>query len=274
MGENGVNTLISTGEGSTKPNFNAVFEGVSRDGTRVFFSSDEALVEGVEPPKQKYDNPPHIYEREDGSTRLVATLRAGEGASQMPHAAGISDDGARVFFETAGALVPQDRDHGRTDVYEYAEGVTRLVSVGARRSNVRQSAEFAGASADGRRVFFGTRARLVRADRDSAVDIYERSGDSTRLVSTAARGARGGTSVYLLPRWRQLLGWWPFGHPFLNSLDGRRIFFSTRGSFAPQDRNPFQDIYGHFRGRTRLVSGSPGGFPWVKPRWGPCCLLV
>lgn len=78
-------------------------------------------------------------------------------------------DGA-VFFSTTAALVPGDTN-GVTDVYEFdpARGVPSLVSTG----KGSEPAAFADASATGDDVFFVTRQRLVKGDRDTLVDLYD-----------------------------------------------------------------------------------------------------
>jgi hypothetical protein len=88
--------------------------------------------------------------------------------------ANLTDDGRRVFFETAEALEPQD-SNGRIDVYEYdfAGDEASLVSSGQSASASR----FVGASSDGEDVFFFTRERLVGWDVDALNDIYDAKVD-------------------------------------------------------------------------------------------------
>lgn len=81
---------------------------------------------------------------------------------------GMSDDGSRVFFETAERLVGADVN-GKTDVYEWYDGDVSLVSPG----NQRDHALFHDNSADGRTVFFTTQSRLIpELDRNSSRDLY------------------------------------------------------------------------------------------------------
>jgi len=82
----------------------------------------------------------------------------------------------QVFFSTAEALVPEDRN-GVVDTYEFdADGDgLRLVSTG----KGSDPATFVDASASGDDVFLVTRQRLVASDRDDLVDLYDaRVGDS------------------------------------------------------------------------------------------------
>jgi hypothetical protein len=90
----------------------------------------------------------------------------------------ISDDGSRVFFDTAEPLVPQDTNRVQ-DVYEWERsgagsctqpaGCIYLIS-----SNLgHDEAFFIDASASGNDVFFTSRAELVREDRGEAVEVYD-----------------------------------------------------------------------------------------------------
>src|SRR3954452_24362224 len=96
---------------------------------------------------------------------------------------GASADGSRVFFISNEHLVAADTDSA-TDIYERSGGTTKRVSAGQINGNgTFLIASFAGASADGTRVFFDTMERVCPADTDGRVDIYERSGGTTNLVS-------------------------------------------------------------------------------------------
>jgi DNA-binding beta-propeller fold protein YncE len=103
-------------------------------------------------------------------------------------------DGARLFFNSSDALVPQDVN-GREDVYEYeppgvggcttasvafsqrSGGCVGLISSGA---SAEESA-FIDASDTGGDVFFATTARLASQDFDTAFDLY----DAHECTSTA-----------------------------------------------------------------------------------------
>ena len=107
--------------------------------------------------------------------------------------AGASADGSRVFFVTVEPLVSADTDTEQ-DVYERSGGQTTLVSTGPAGGNGATGAGFAGASADGSRVFFVTIEPLVSADTDRTQDVYERSGGQTTLVSTGPTGGNGAST--------------------------------------------------------------------------------
>ncbi|HMJ95943.1 MAG TPA: hypothetical protein VK486_08820 [Thermoleophilaceae bacterium] len=79
----------------------------------------------------------------------------------------LSDDGAHAFFETDGRLVPEDTN-GLIDVYAWEGGAPHLISSG----QSGDKSMFIDASANGERVFFGTRERLVPWDEDNLRDTY------------------------------------------------------------------------------------------------------
>jgi hypothetical protein len=80
----------------------------------------------------------------------------------------ISDDGRRIFFDSADDILPQDTN-GRTDVYEYVDGSLQLVSTGTSRFDTT----FQDASATGDDVIIATRAQLVPQDIDQYIDLYD-----------------------------------------------------------------------------------------------------
>jgi hypothetical protein len=117
----------------------------------------------------------------------------------------MSDDGSEVFFDTADALVPQDTNQ-TLDVYEWRES-----TAGEDRISLISSGEdpgpslFLGASGDGSNVFFGTHARLVPADGDSAGDLYDarvcepENGNPCLKAASAGTGQCEGDACHNLP---------------------------------------------------------------------------
>jgi hypothetical protein len=99
----------------------------------------------------------------------------------------VSNDG-RFYFQTAARLVDADTN-GVRDVYEWQDGKATLISSGRGSA----AANLADVAADGRDVFFTTSQRLVAADIDSAVDLYDaRIGGG--LASQAAPPSPGAVS--------------------------------------------------------------------------------
>jgi hypothetical protein len=228
-------TLISTGPADRHRGSRALFEGASTDGLHVFFSTDARLT-GADSDEAK-----DIYVRSEDDTAFVATA-----GSSNPNFAGVAADGSTVFFETEAALADRDTDSTR-DVYRRSGTSTTLISTGALSSEPSGSS-FAGASENGSIVFFTTRERLAREDRDSRSDVYRRLGSRTSLIS---RGPAGGNGS--------------FHAGFVGvSVDGSRVFFQTEEKLVPADMDASKDIYmakvTRSRSSTNLVStGATGG---------------
>jgi hypothetical protein len=111
-------------------------------------------------------------------------------------------------------------------------------------------AEYAGSSADGSKVFFTTRAKLVPGDTDNGfVDVYERFYDKTpgveavvtREISTGPTGGNDSHDVTFNAV----------------SSDGSKVFFSTAESLVAEDTDKVRDVYERntTTGETLLVSG-------------------
>jgi len=75
--------------------------------------------------------------------------------------------------------------------------VSDLVSTGPEGGNAAIDVANFGISPDGSRSFFTTAERLVPADTDDQLDLYQRAGGSTTLVST---GPTGGNGPFPAPR--------------------------------------------------------------------------
>ena len=92
-------------------------------------------------------------------------------------------------------------------------------------------------------MFFETREPLVAGDTDASVDVYERSGGTTKLVSAGTPGNGA------------------FDARFAgNSADGTRVFFETRESLAAGDTDTAFDVYERTGSTTTtLLSTGPAG---------------
>lgn len=94
----------------------------------------------------------------------------------------LSDNGQKVYFETPDALVTRDTN-AKVDVYEWSNGVVRLISTG---KSVRDS-YFSDAAPNGSDVFFTTKEQLVSSDKDAVYDLYDaREGGGLPEVPEAA----------------------------------------------------------------------------------------
>jgi hypothetical protein len=158
---------------------------------------------------------------------------------------GASQDGTHAFFETSESLVASDTD-AVFDIYERVGNTTSLVSTGPTGGNGPSDTFFDGVSDDGLRVFFDTDERLVAADTDNFIDVYQRSGGTTTLVSTGPAGGNGAFDVTFDGI----------------SRDGQHVFFETDEALVAGDTDGSSDIYDRAAGTTTLVtSGTAAGIP-------------
>jgi hypothetical protein len=290
----GTTTLVSTGPSGGNGAFDVTFDGISRDGSHVFFETDEGLV------ASDVDGSTDIYDRSGGTTSIMSTGNA----AGIPFFDGSSNDGTHVFFDSDDPLAGGDTD-SEFDVYERSGGSLTRVSTGSTGGNAAIPAYYVGNSASGAKVWFETTEALTATDTDTGCgpllndtcnDVYERSGGSTTQVSTPGNGAfdaffdgasgdgghvfyhtseplagdtdtrrdiydrSGGTTT------RVSTG--PSGgngaiDAFFagNSLDGSHVFFETNESLEAADTDTRQDVYERVGGTTtnRVSTGSSGG---------------
>ncbi len=226
---NGTTTLVSGGANGT---FHVSYRGASADGTRVFFRTVEHLS------GSDTDSDGDIYQRFNGTTTLVTTGPSGGNGAFESHWRGASQDGTRVFFDTAESLVAADTDSS-ADTYERSGSTTTLLSTGPAGGNGSFDASFRGSSKDGSHVFIETAEHLVAADTDSAIDVYDRSGGTTTLIST---GNGSGDSL------------------FEGTSDGgTRVFFTTTDQLSGSDTDSQRDAYERSSGTSTLLSTGPNG---------------
>jgi hypothetical protein len=231
----GTTKLISAPPGGSSVARDVSFGGASKDGTRIFFSTGEALV------PEDADAGDDVYEYSNGTTTLVTPGIDGGNVS------GVSADGSHVFFSTDQQLSVQDTD-SQTDIYERFAGATTLVSTAPGSGNAAVPAYFADNSDDGNHVYFETTERLLPTDSDNRPDLYERSGGVTKHLTT---GPTGGNGDYT-PR---------FGGA---SADGQVVAFDIQENLTPDDTDscfglPCTDVYVRRGGTLELASTGPVG---------------
>jgi hypothetical protein len=238
----------------------ATYDGMSSDGSEVFFSTEEPMVLGDD------DDAGDIYVRDLNENRTVlvsqgSTACAGQGCgngdfdvSFLP--AGVAPDGGVVFFGSNERLEAADQDSA-FDLYvrDTEAETTRLVSTPDPSCLSCPSQgldpQFRGTDDSGNRAFFTTGEKLVSADGDfSESDIYVRDleAGTTTLVSVA------GTCPPGLPVGQNCEP--SFGGA---SADGTHVFFETNDRVLPADTDKSQDVYDWSGGAVTLSSIGPSG---------------
>ena len=160
---------------------------LSGDGSHFVFGSEQEIQSGG------HDEEPGnvtIYERDlgAGTTEIVSTNGAGAVLSGEAAELDVSHDGSRVLVGT-----PVSSEASNTYWHLYLHHSGQAPSVDLMPSNVEKGALFDGMTADGSRVFFSTKDKLLGSDTDEDVDIYEATvgegGAATlRLLSVSSGG--------------------------------------------------------------------------------------
>jgi hypothetical protein len=254
--ESFVTREVSLGPAGGNAAYNALFEKTSTDGSVVFFSTGEGLVEA------DTDLRTDVYMR-DLVSRATTPISAGEagcapacgnGSADAGFAAS-SSDGTKVFFVSEERLAAADTDSS-ADIYvrDLASETTSLVSAGGSScaptcgNGAFDDVALRGISTNGSHAFFTTAESLFGADTDAAVDIYSRelSGGVTTLVSQGGDGcapACGNNGA--VPVFQK------------SSASGSRAFFSTDEALVGADKDTATDVYARDlpAGPTTLLSG-------------------
>ena len=263
--------LASIGPNGGNAAFPALYDGCSADGTKIFFTTDEALVSadlggedvyrhasgttaimsspahsGMEEyvgnsadgnhayyetrvkvvPATDLDSFIDVYDSNGGSISLVSVGNRDQLGAANTYFAGAAANGSHVFIRTDEPLLAGDGDNNQ-DIYDVAGGTTTLASVGPAGGNASAPALFAGVSQDGTRLMFETYESLVSADTDARIDVYERHGGTTTLLTSGAAGGNGAVDA----RFRGM------------TPDGSRILFRTGEPLVAQDNDAAGDLY-------------------------------
>lgn len=244
--ESSAPSLVSIGPVGGNGDKVARYAGVSSDGKAVYFETDEQMDTSADT-----DGVQDVYRNREGTTRLVSAGEGGRGNGPLLASfdwTSLEGSPERALFSTSESLVAADTD-SKQDVYERTGEITTLVSTGSEAGGEAFDATFAGASADGSKVFFATAERLSLEDTDSSLDVYMRSGSDTVLVSS---GQINGNGPY------------PVGLQGVSS-NGFLAFFTTQERLTEGDSDSSIDIYGWDGTKTRLVSVGNAGFLSLGP---------
>lgn len=216
----------------------AVYGGVSSTGSHVFFESREQISSEDE------DESQDIYDWSAGTGAVLASIgpNGGNGDPFNATYAGRRSDGSAVFFLTSEVLDAAADTDAFQDVYEHSGSSTTLVSTGPAGGNGAFNATLNWVSPDGSGsgVLFTTAEKLTPFDLDNSLDIYERDGGVTTLVST---GGSGGSNVSFAGA----------------SDDGSHVFFITSEALVAEDKDTSPDIYERVGSATTLISTGPEG---------------
>jgi hypothetical protein len=266
----------------------ALFEGADADGTRVYFTTAQQLVNGdTNADRDLYacDIDPAAPPAAGATNSCASLSQVSDGASDanVEGVVRISDDGSSVYFVATGVLAA---NRGANDAVAVA-GDNNLYVV--RRSADHSSAttafvgrldpsdrdlwgldgvgggRMAQTTDDGRFLVLSTFSPLVssgaNADSDDARDAYRYDADTGTLIrlSTAVSGSDGNENGFDATIDRHLYSATnapsPTDRPrYSLTSDGGAVVFQTSEALSPSDTNGSVDTYEWHGGQVSLIS--------------------
>ena len=252
----------------------AEFASMATDGSRVFFTTTQQLVNG------DTDQTNDLYECEipPGAPAPVGTANPCASLTEVSHNASganvqsvvnVSEDGSHAYFIAQGVLAanlgsndaaPVEGDENlyvwQKDAAHPAGQMTFIAKLeaGIERPQSTQS------TADGRYLLFTTASRLLASDTDEAPDVYRYDAQTGALLrlSTDSSGSGGNEPGFeaRLPFSKS-----PYAvvqRPTAMTSDGSTVIFETAEALSPADSDGATDVYEWHEGQVSLVSSGGG----------------
>jgi hypothetical protein len=267
----------------------ASFAGAASDGSRVFFTTSQQLVNG------DTDTTDDLYACDIpagtptpiGITNVCAALRQVSGptpGAAVESVAAVSKDGSHVYFVAQGVLAANKGANdltavaGAHNLYLWQQdpthptGTTRFVATLDTNDTVTPTPP--QISADGRYLAFTTSTALVTngptADTDAAADVYRYDAQTATIQRLSTDTSNTGGNEPGLDATLSGKGEGPGGSAV--TADGDTVVFITNEALSPEDVNGAPDVYGWHQGQVSLISsGRPSltttsvPFGWVTP---------
>jgi hypothetical protein len=264
-----------------------IFQFASRDGGRVFFTSDHRLL----PTSSAESGKPALYEYQIESRKLIdLTVNAAKEVADVRGFSGGSDDGSHLYFVARGVLTGVQENGqgeaaqaGEPNLYLVEEGQLTFVATFAGEPGVDVGGWWeAGTnqlktswSPSGRYLLFSSSKALTGFDNSAAetdicgfknppckeLFLYDAEAEELKCVSCGAEGVKpiantmvqGGAELAEFNRFG-------FGPRYLPRavLDSGQVFFQTKNPLSPQDVNGTDDVYSYLGGNHSLISTGTG----------------
>jgi hypothetical protein len=238
----GTVTLISHGDS----NDNVFFDGMTSDGSKVYFSTSAIL------DPNDTNNGFNIYEASGGQFRLVTP---GDAPSSPTWFGGASADGSRVILTTTGRWRPgPGEDEDTTEdcyLWSRSTGTWELLSGRSLYPAPDPYGNICGGiTPDGTKIFIDAAQDLSPADgnQDPTLhtrDVYQWSAGVLQLLTSGSAGVSSGLVVGAF------------------SPDGSKLVISSNGQLTAQDTDNQLDRYLLTGGTYELLSpGNPASILW------------
>lgn len=236
--------------------------GMASDGSRVFFTTTQQLVNG------DTDQTPDLYACDIpagtpapvGLANPCASLNEVSGAAtgaNVQRVVSVSEDGSRVYFVATGVLAANADSFGEHAISGnnnlYVAKIDAAHPAGQTTFVTKLQSGEAGfhpqTTADGRYLAFTTTSQLLPGDTDEAADLYRYDADTGTLLrlSIDTSGAGGNTPGLEV-------SFNTNGGPSGMSADGSTVVFQTNEGLSPADTNGIHDAYEWHEGVVSLIS--------------------
>jgi hypothetical protein len=274
-------------DGACNDGAQADYAGSAVDGSRVFFTTTQQLV------NRDTDQTSDVYACDIpsgaptpvGTTNSCASLTkvsvGSASGARVERVAAVSDDGSRVYFVARGVLADNLGTNDAAAVDEKFNLYLWTKDAVHPAGQIRFVTELSGndllqpqMTPDGRYLVFGTASALITsgagADSDSDslgqghIDVYRYDAYTQGMVrlSTAAAGGAGNgpfdVTINTPAKGRSAT---------VVTADGSTVVFQTDEALSARDTDRGPDVYSWHDGRVALISDGIGGgsFPWISP---------
>jgi len=281
---------VSKGAGTSG---GGLFQFASRDGDRVFFTSDHALTF----PSSAQAGKPDLYEFDVSAKQLVDLTVAASGTANVRGISGGSDDGTHLYFVARGVLTGSQQNgqgevaqSGQPNLYLAREKALTYVATLSPWETGEGSTTLGGKdrfnwweplpgspktgrlktawSPSGRYLVFSSFKPLTGFDNSPAepglcglnepsceeLFLYDAEADELVCISCDATSDKPVGNTRLVERAEFLrLSPGPRYAPRV-VLDDGRVFFDTENPLSPQDEGGFKDVYQYQDGGVSLIS--------------------
>ncbi len=251
----------------------ASFAGMAADGSRVFFTTTQQLVNGdIDQSNDLYecDIPPGTP-APVGTANPCASLTEISGnvaGANVEDVVKVAEDGSRVYFVARGVLATNLGTNdaaavaGNDNLYVWekdaahpAGQTTFVAKLQANDISRTQS------TADGRYLVFDTAGRLLVSDTDEATDVYRYDADTGRLLRVSidtggSAGNESGAEATVTPG---------AGNRPQTAMtdDASAVVFQTAEALSPADTDGVTDVYEWHDGHVSMISSGGGSQPWI-----------
>lgn len=259
----------------------ANFKGAANDGSRVYFTTTQQLLNG----DTDETNDLYACEIPPGTPAPVVPVNpcadlievSGPGSeARVERVLNVSEDGSRVYFVAQGALAANLGTNDATAVagdhnlYVWQKDAAHPAGQTTFVAKLDSNAFDFGtqSTADGRYLLFITPNQLLATDTDNASDVYRYDADTGALLrlSTDTSGT-GGNAEGIGAAGIGL----PPGRPRSTiTADGTAAVFTTSEALSPADTNGTVDVYEWHQGQVSLISSgrpSPSSGSAVPIAW-------